>query len=82
VHQSWPGFFVDIGSHGADAANVLIETGRRDLLYFGSQLDTDGVFVLIRASKSDYSGHQRLDESLGVDFVFPFHDSNRSRSPN
>ena len=47
VHQSKPGFFVDIGCHGARAANVLIETARRDLSYFGTELDTDGAFLLI-----------------------------------
>lgn len=76
VHQSRPGIFVDIGSHGAGTANVLIETARRDLPNFGAELDTDGVIVLIRADNSDYSGHQRSEESLGVDLVIPFRDPN------
>lgn len=72
VHEARPGVFVDIGQHGAGIANVLIETVRRDVPSFDSGVNTEGVIVVIRADRSDYSGRKRAEESLGLDMIIPF----------
>ncbi len=72
VHQPEPGIFVDIGSHGAGIANTLIETIRRDVPSFDAGVKTEGVIVVIRADRSDYSGRKRAAESLGFDMIIPF----------
>lgn len=72
VHKPRPGVFVDTGTHGAAIANTIIEKVRRDLPEFGSEVDTEGVIVLIRADRSDYSDHTRLDETLDFDLLIPF----------
>ena len=72
VHEARPGVFVDIGEHGAGIANVLIETVRRDVPSFEAGVNTDGVIVVIRADRSDYSGRKRIEESLGFDMMIPF----------
>jgi hypothetical protein len=72
VHKPEPGIFVDIGSHGAGMANVLIETIRRDVPRFDAGVKTEGVIVVIRADRSDYSGGKRTEEALGFDMIIPF----------
>ena len=72
VHDAQPGVFVDIGQHGAGIANVLIETIRRDVRSFDSGVNTEGVIVVIRADRSDYSGRSRAQEALGFDMMIPF----------
>jgi hypothetical protein len=72
VHEARPGVFVDIGEHGAGTANTLIETVRRDVRSFDAGVNTEGVIVVIRADRSDYSGGKRAEESLGFDMIIPF----------
>jgi hypothetical protein len=72
VHKPAPGVFVDIGEHGAAIANTLIETVRRDVPSFDGGVNTEGVIVVIRADRSDYSGGKRNEESLGFDMIIPF----------
>jgi hypothetical protein len=72
VHEAKPGVFVDIGEHGAGIANVLIETVRSDVPSFDAGVDTQGVIVVIRADRSDYSGRKRAEETLGFDMLIPF----------
>jgi hypothetical protein len=72
VHEAKPGIYVDIGEHGAGIANVLIETVRRDVPSFESGVNTEGVTIVIRADRSDFSGRTRVEESLGFDMMIPF----------
>lgn len=72
VHKPAPGVFVDIGEHGAGIANTLIETVRRDVPSFDAGVNTEGVIVVIRADRSDFSGRKRNEESLGFDMIIPF----------
>lgn len=72
VHKPAPGVFVDIGERGAGIANTLIETVRRDVPSFDAGVNTEGVIVVIRADRSNYSGRKRNEESLGLDMIIPF----------
>ena len=72
VHKPASGVFVDIGEHGARIANTLIETVRRDVPSFDAGVNTEGVIVVIRADRSDYSGRKRSEETLGFDMIIPF----------
>ena len=72
VHDVKPGLYLGIGEHEAGIPDVLIETARRDVPSFESGVNTEGVTIVIRADRSDFSGRTRVEESLGFDMMIPF----------
>lgn len=77
VRDPRPGFFVDSGETGSQAATAtaIIEKVRRDLPRFGISEDTEGVCVLIRTEGSDFDPARDGGWVIDLDVHVPFDPS-------
>jgi|GEM_PF-705616 len=74
VKEPAPGFFVDSGETGGDAAiaSAIVEKVRTDLPRFGISQDTEGVCVLIRSEGSDFDPARDGGWVIDLDVHVPF----------
>ena len=74
VREPRPGFFVDSGETGSQAATAtaIIEKVRRDLPRFGISEDTEGVCVLIRTEGSRFDPARDGGWVIDLDVHVPF----------